>query len=506
MKIGFYFTLFLVFLLFNGSFCIFRPKNLTSYQKYLKSHKYTLSLYYHPNCRLSLLMKTPFKKAEKALKLRFQRTKNRFFKEIGISLINVQRLGINIPQTPKILIFRSKTPYKAYLGDYNKEIPLLDWFIKEIGRDIPEITSNSGFYKEMDSKGVFSLLIIDENDLRIDESLKNLCNIKEIFKEIHIKRVFSSLLGINPFWQDKCFEGILLLKDSFNKEVVNLSIKDCLNYKSLLKAFEDFFYGNKRPFLFEEVLIRRLLARKHDIFLYYSRNSSQNTEFLEILNKFIVESPNSRLFIAFDAQKDLVLTKWVRFLGISNEKPFALVLLTQESPDDNILKYHYNIKTLEITPESLKSFYSDFQAGILPYYRRKSQKETFLKTPNLIELNSDSYEAIMRESNPNYTKDLVIAFCPYSDVKCLKFLVLFEEITKELFHLERLVFGVLDPETEDFKGREVRVIPTIRLFSAGKREYYKEFEGNQLSKEKLHMFLRDSLTILNSTEIRRNPL
>ncbi len=79
----------------------------------------------------------------------------------------------------------------------------------------------------------------------------------------------------------------------------------------------------------------------------------------------------------------------------------------------------------------------------------------------------------------------------------------FEEFAGELFHLESLIFAIFDPETDDFRGKEVRYYPTIRLFKANARENPLEFNGNTIEKSGLDEFLRNSLSILNITKIRK---
>ena len=501
---------------------LFKPDAEPPFLSFLSSHRYSLILFTHTNCKLSRSLKPYMRKTLKSLKSRYKKTKDPFFISLGLSIVNLKyatyaQKALNIEKTPTIMIFRGLTPYKTHIGGFPKDVNMLDWFIKEISRDIVEIENEDIFFRNYKKIAIYA-----SNNAEYDgETNKNLMYIKEKYKDIQIRRM--NLLDFRKICQKmsflmnfQCFPeyGVLALyNEGFYTEIPFL--EKIYDIKGLFKIFDDFFYSIDLVFLFEEKIIRRLLGENNDIMILLTSYDDQKAyvkaakdNFLEFIRLYHDAYKMLRFSLALTTSKDRNMIKWLRFFGYNIEKnnENALILINQKDKESNILKYFYkeNGKTqgeFDISIKKYMNFYQNYIKGsIKPYFRRSAVFPKKIEV-NLYRLDSYDFEKYLK--NIEYSnKDLLIGFCPEKDYRCNKFYRFFEDLADELYHLEDLMFGFFDPETDDFIGKEVRVFPCIRLYPARKREEFIEFHGDEAKKEDIDDFLKKYLTILNTTKIR----
>lgn len=482
---------------------IFKPKTLMAYNEFLKNHTYSLVLFTIPKCSLSKFAKKSIKMASKNLK---NKEKLAFFESLGIAIVNLKKIdflqeNLNISSTPLIMIFREIFPFKKFIGAYEKT-DFLQWFLQEITRDIPKIR-NFDEFKVYNDKSVS--VLVDKEDLRKHSILQVLLKMKEIYNDLQYGYYFSENKGFLE--EIQCFEAEIYLKNRENEEKIQIENEIWEKVDFLKEKIEEFFFLNEKYSFFDENKIRRVLAKKMGVLMFWSLFEEKIPSVkIEKLMKFSeFHQTEFRIFFAKIETQDVNVRKWLRFLGFDLENPEKItekiIFLKQNHIDDNIEKYVFDEKKA-VTLEFLEEFYKGVYTGkTKPYLRNLPIKSPEI-TENLIRLNALSYKKYITE-NKDSSKDIFIAFCPESDKRCLKFLGFFEDFAAGLYHINDLLFAIFDPEKNDFLGKEIRVFPTLRFFPAGNRGKFEEFGGGELNQENIDIFLKEHLTVLSTTKIRR---
>ena len=485
---------------------IFKPKTIIAYNEFLKNHTYSLVLFTIPKCSLS-------KYAKKSIKTVSRNLKNKanvdFFENLGIAIVNLKKINslqenLNISSTPLIMIFRETFPFKRFIGAYEKT-DFLQWFLQEITRDIPKI-SNFDEFRKNNEKSVS--VLVDREDLRKHSILQVLLKMKENFNDLQYGYHFIIKKGFLE--ESQCFEAEIYFKNRENEEKIKFSDEIWEKFEFLKEKIEEFFFLNEKYNFFDENKIRRVLAKKIGVFMFWSFfEDKKPSEKIEKILKFSeFHQKEFRVFFARIEFQDVNIRKWLRFLGFDLEKTEKIdekiIYLKQDHIDDNIEKYILDDK-ITVNLESLEEFHKGIYTGkTKPYLRNLDVKSPEI-TENLIRMNAFSYKKYITENKDSSKKDkdIFIAFCPESDQRCGKFLGFFEDFAAGLYHITDLLFGIFDPEKNDFLGKEIRVFPTLRLFPAGNRNKFEEFRGEELNQENLDIFLKGHLTVLDTTKIRR---
>jgi len=488
---------------------IFKPKSITSYNEYLKNHTYSLVLFSMPNCALSKYARKTIKIAFKAFKTK---PKEPFFDNLGLSIVNLKRVPslaktLNISSTPQLMIFRETFPFKNFLGSYYENSDkILNWFLQEITRDIPKISDLNLF---LETKPKSAVLLCDSEDLRRHSILQLLLKVKEIYEDVQYAYFLMDSMTLKGNFLNifQCFDAEIHLKNQGFKESIQITSDESVrDVKGLVEKFDNFFLLKEKYWFFQESILRKVLSKRGWVMMYWSYFEQKDSNLIESLLKFSNDNnENPKLFLAKIDIQDTQIRKWLRFLGFDIEKPSnikeTLIFLRQDHIEDNILKYIYDKE--EISLKNLENYFEEIRQGKKQPHFRNFQKTPVKIAQNLIRMDSVSYRKFI-EKNEDNSKDFLIAFCPERDKRCGKFLDFYKEFAEGLFHLNDLMFGVFDPETNDFQGKEVRVFPTIRLFPAKNRKNVEEFRGKEINQASLDEFLKKHLTILQTTKIRGN--
>lgn len=479
-------------------------KSMMSYHRFLEKYEYSLILFTSDECKFSNKFQKSINLSSKKVKDFYNKTKDPFFLSIGFAKIKLNNLPslaylLNLSQTPTFLLFRGIYPYKFLTINYHDKSDLVEWTIKEILKDIKKIQTKQEIELFFLNFRESVVIIMDSNDYRQGLILNYFLKVKDIYPNVQYRRVEPYIVFEEPFfWEDKCHYSIkILFYFGKNEEFEVIELKDgsFISYEDLVFLFDKYFLPANGIHPFDEVLVRKFLKMRYPILLYILSEDDNSSQKLEILQTFCQKNNEIRGFFIKDNKFDL--RKWINFLG----KKGYLFLITQENEDSNILKFPFPIKQI-ISIENLEFFYKDYlNQKIEPYLRNNPQ----LSLNNNFQENllfydaKDFHQKIILKNNRN--QDFLLVFCSEKDDKFTVILEFFQKIANKLFHLQDFTIIFFDPEKNDFIGKEIRFFPTIRLYTT-KNEII-EYPSNILEENSLDVFLQNSLTILNKTNIRK---